>query len=94
MIVDIEMELRMARNVLGKLGENSRARVQAVIDNPCQETWNQAYSVIVGSDGWLTLWQAVHKVRPGFPMSKPANGEWAAIPDRNTLVAALRYATH
>jgi hypothetical protein len=98
---DIELELDLARNLFGRLDEEMRERVRAVAVNPTVETWQDAYSVIVGSDRWLTLWRAVLAVDPSFPRvgrSTDQQGnvvkEWARIPSQELLLRALRYATH
>jgi hypothetical protein len=87
-------DLDMARNMLGPLDERIRARVERVLENPTQETWDDAYSIIVGSDGWMTLWQAVLKMDRAFPRSKPCDEPWPRVPSRETLLRALAYATH
>ena len=98
---NIELELSLARNMFGKLDPRVRTRIEAVVSNPCEQTWDDAYCVIIGSDGWMTLWQAVVFVDPsytGIGKVTDADGTitkpWAAIPDRRTLIKALEYATH
>lgn len=97
---DIDLELDMARNMFGKLKPDIRQRIEAVVSNPSQKTWSDAHTIIVGGDGWMTLWQAVIVVDPSFPRSGPGyddEGEqrvWDEIPDQRTLLKAIRYATH
>ena len=88
------------RNMFGSLNAECRGRLEAVLDNPTEETWDEAYSLIVGKDGFTTLWQAWVKVDPAAPRSGPADemaGKrsrwWPSIPDQLTLYRALREVT-
>lgn len=99
--VDIERELDMARNMFGKLRPDLKTRLRAVLYQPTEETWDNAHTIIVGADGWTTLWQAVLRVDPTFPRSGPAHdsrgrlvSRWAKVPSQETLIRALRFATH
>lgn len=99
--VEIERELDLARNMFGHLKPRERTRLRAVLYQPTEQTWDDAYSIIVGADGWMTLWQAVLAVDPSFPKVGPSTdvrgrrvSRWKKIPDQETLVTALRYATH
>jgi hypothetical protein len=99
--IDIERELDMARNVFGKLRPDLKTRLRAAFYQPTEETWDNAYSIIIGANGWTTLWQAVIAVDPTFPRSGPAHdsrgrlvSRWAKVPSQETLVRALRFATH
>ncbi len=90
---------RGCRNFYGALPEPMISRLQAVIDSPNQRTWNDAYSIIVGADGWMTLWQAVLEVDSSFPRvgtSQDLQGRilrpWPRVPDSFTLCRAIRYA--
>ena len=99
---DITTELDCSRNLLGaRLSPRVKAWIVACVENPTEATWDEAYSIVVGSDGWTTLWQAVLKVRPSFPRIGPTRERgviipgygWKEIPDKATLVVAIRYAT-
>lgn len=95
--VNIDLELEMARNFLeGRLTPDIRRRLQAVVNNPTQETWSNAHSIIINPHGRVsTLWQAVMAVDPTFPNAGPRRGElWERIPSQDLLVRAIRYATH
>lgn len=99
--VEIEQELDMARNMLGRLRPKERTRLRAVVYHPTEETWEDAHSIIVGADGHTTLWQAVIAVDPTFPREGPAIdargrlvGRWKRIPSQDLLLEALKYATH
>lgn len=98
---NIGIELDLARNMFGRLAPDIRERLQAVVDNPTEKTWDNAHSIIVGAYGWTTLWQAVIAVDPSFPRSGPRVDQkgrvlegWVRIPDRRTLLSAIKYATH
>lgn len=89
------------RNVFGPLDAECRARLRAVLENPTEETWDAASSLIVGKDGFTTLWQAWVKVDPGAPLSgcryDAETGDkirgWQKIPDQLTLYRALKEVT-
>lgn len=75
----------------GHLTGEARDRMIAVLSNPTQETWDDAFGLIVNPNGFLTLWRAVLAVDPTFPRSK--NGDnWDRIPDYDTLWRAIRFA--
>lgn len=99
--IDIERELELARNVFGKLRPEYKRALRAVLYHPTEETWEEAHSIIVGADGWMTLWQAVIAIDPTFPKVGPRTDSrgriverWRRIPSQNLLMAALQYATH
>ena len=99
--VDADLELRMARNMFGPLSQDLRRRLQAVLDEPNQQTWTDAHSIIVGANRFMTLWQAVIEIDPTFPAVGPSTDRkglvvkgWKRIPDRDLLVRALKFATH
>ena len=88
------------RNMFGSLNAECRGRLEAVLDNPTEETWDEASSLIVGKDGFTTLWQDWVKVDPAAPRSGPADDMagkrirgWPSIPDQLTLYRALREVT-
>lgn len=96
--VDVERELEMARNVFGKLKPREKTRLRAALYHPDEKTWDDAYTIIIGADAKTSLWQAVIAVDPTFPDTVNPREEgverWDRIPSQETLVAALRYATH
>jgi len=101
--IDIEIELDLARNMFGKLDPKNRTRLRAVLYHPTEETWNNAYSIILNPHvGFgLTLWQAVIAVDHSFPKVGPSTDSrgrvverWRRIPSQALLLAALQYATH
>jgi len=81
-------------NYFGPLVDKDlRTRLQAALDNPSQETWEDAYSIIVSGSTGMTMWQAILAVDPDFPRSKTMDGPWPKIPDQLTLYRAIRHAT-
>ena len=97
--VDVDLELSLARNMFGRLKPKERVRIRRVVQTPTEENWDDASSIIVGANGWMTLWQAVCRVDPGFPKSAEIKSDgsgfvWSEIPTRETLIKALEYATH
>jgi len=63
----MNVDLNLATNWLGTLDGEVRARLMAAIQQPSEETWDNAYSICINGEGiGLTLWQAVLKVDPGF----------------------------
>ncbi len=85
------ISLEFAANMFGKLKPEIKEKLQAVIDNPCQDTWDDAYSIIINSTGRMkTLWNAIHTVRPDFCISKPLNSQWKEIPTSEEIVQAIK----
>jgi hypothetical protein len=79
-------------NLFGKLQPDIRTRLTAVILTPNQQTWENAYSIILNGESFTTLWKAVIAVDPSFPRSKRMEGEWPAVPSRDTISKAILYA--
>ena len=69
-------DLNLASNMFGPLGGEVRARLVAAIENPCEETWDDAYSIILSREPWTTLWQAVIVVDPGFRTAQAPVTRW------------------
>jgi hypothetical protein len=80
-------------NLSGGTKEYYIKRLEKLFNNPCQETWQNAYSLIIGSDNWTTLSQCVVAVDPTFQDNKDLDADsWKRIPDFFTLRRALKYA--
>ena len=94
--LDIHLELDMASNMFGSLSQEVRDRLQAVVDNPTTETWDDAHCILLTMD--MTLWQAVIAVDPTFPKRGRVNDDnsisFDRIPDSALLWRAMFYATH
>ncbi len=84
------LALEFGSNLFGKLKVEVKERLKAVIENPCQETWEDAYTIIINNEGRMTtLWQAVIKIDWDMPQRKPVDAEWSYIPDRETIIRAI-----
>jgi len=85
------ISLEFATNMFGKLKPEVKERLQAVIENPCQETWEDAHCIILNASGRMkTLWNAVHTVRPDFCRRKPLDSPWPEIPTSEEIVQAIK----
>lgn len=78
-------------NMSGRLEGEARDSLIAVLANPTQETWSEAFRLIISNERLLTLWQAVVAVDPTFQKSL-VDDYWDRIPDYDTISSALRYA--
>jgi hypothetical protein len=86
MDISLMTYLDRARNTHGHLHPDLRARVFAAVNNPA-EHWTDARSVIVGADGWTTLWQSVITATGVY-------FDHLDIPTTEQILAALEWATH
>lgn len=85
--------LAECRNLFGGLKGDVRKRLLAVLNDPCQRTWDEAHTIIISGTRMTSLWQAVLAIDPTYPRSKPCDGAWPRIPDQFTLCRAIRQAT-
>lgn len=83
------LALEFGTNLFGNLSKEVKERLQAVIDNPCEETWEDSYSLILTFKPMITLWQAVGKFDSKLQKSKPCNSKWEYIPDGKTIAHAI-----
>lgn len=81
------------RNLFGVLQGDVRQRLEAVLEFPCQETWEDAHSIVVSAKGMTTLWQAWIAVDDLAPRSKPLDAPWPRVPNQLCLYRALKHAT-
>jgi len=87
------LALEFGTNMFGKLKPEIKKRLQAVINNPCQETWEDAYSIILNASGRMTtLWQAVIKIDWDMQQNKPLDSKWTHIPTQETIIKAINNA--
>ena len=87
------LALEFATNMRGKFSPEIKARIQALIDNPCPQTWNEAYSLIINHRVTVsTLWQAVLVINPNFCRKKDCYTEWSEIPTREVIINAINNA--
>lgn len=87
------LDVRRATNMFGPLDAETRTRLQALIDKPSQRSWDDAHSIIVFGEKFITMWQAVLHVDPGFPRHKDGK-RWAQIPTREVVLQALHAAVN
>lgn len=82
--------LEFATNAFGKLKPDIKKRLMAVLENPCQETWEDAYTIIINQKKFTTLWQAVIKIDSNMPKRKPLDSDWSYIPSREIIEEAIK----
>ncbi len=85
--------LDKASNTLGSLTPDVRARLYAVVENPTQETWNDAYSLMVSEEQGITLWQAVVRYGNYKVYRREAGEPWPQIPTREAILRGLALGT-
>ncbi len=89
------LALEFASNIFGRIKPEIKQRLQVVIDNPCQETWDDAHCIILnGSGRMITLWNAIVLIRPDFCRSKPCDMSWPEIPTSEEIVEAIKLAVY
>lgn len=99
-MINVETELNLASNVFGKLSEDLKQRIQSFFDNPCAETWDDIYTIIIDGCKMNTIWYYVIQIDTTFPRKAKMEQEypyktiWDRIPDVKTVYNALFYATH
>lgn len=87
------LALEFGSSMFGKLKPETKKRLKAVIENPCQETWEEAYTIILNQEGTMTtLWQAVIKVDWNMTTRKPLDAPWPYIPSSETIKEAINLA--
>lgn len=80
------------RNLYGKIPETTQNQILLYLSTPSESLWEEIYCKIIGADGWTTLWQAVVKVSPNFPDTKPMKEKWDIIPTPEEIYEAICYA--
>lgn len=90
-----------ARNGFGQpLTPDCRARLVAFFENPCHETWDEAFSIIIINAGSLrksSVWAAVTAIDPTFPTEVSCKGgarRWKRVPDALLVARAIKAATN
>src|SRR5690554_3693972 len=83
------LAIEFATNLFGGLKQETKNKLQKLIDNPCQKTWDNAYSIILNQKGMKTLWQAVLEIDPRMPRSKNSDSKWGYIPSREIIIKAI-----
>lgn len=97
----VPIELDFATNLFGKMKSPERSRLMALINNPNQQTWDDAHGIILNRQNWMTLWQAILAIDPTFPTRGQAKDDrgrvvekWPRVPTSDLVIRALKYATH
>ena len=83
--------LEECRNVFGGLRGDVRQRLLAVLNNPCQQTWDNAHTIIITGARMTSLWQAVLAIDSTFPRSKGLDEPWPVVPDQFTVCRAIKH---
>jgi len=91
----MSLALNFCTNLFGNIKPDVQKRLQAVIDNPNQKTWDDAHCLIISSERFKTLWQAVLEVDPTFQRSAKYDMDthttkWDSIPTSETIVKAIQ----
>lgn len=68
-------------NLFGPLNGELRMRLMDLVNNPSEQTWEDARSIILNPAKFLTLWQAVLAVDPSFAQAKAPVTRWVDAPD-------------
>lgn len=97
-----EFLIDKCQNIFGRLDPDLVRRLQAVIDNPCIETWEDAHSIIIQVEPRMrTLWQAWVMIDSKAPRRGRATDfegnvirEWECVPSSFTILRALQWATN
>ncbi len=92
--MSIALEMDLARNTSGRLRPAVRKRLEAYYDDPCSKRWDDVFTIIVGSDGFMTCWQAWIATDQSAPRCKPFGEPWSTYPTRAEFRRLLAYATH
>lgn len=95
--------LKDSTNLFGKLSPEVEGRVQAFMDNPSFETWDDIHGIIISATRMRTVWQAVIAVDPSYNnialsysssgKYPPASKRWSRFPDAMTVARAIKLAT-
>ncbi|KXO91060.1 Uncharacterised protein (plasmid) [Tsukamurella tyrosinosolvens] len=85
-------DLDKGTNAFGPLSFAIRSRLSAVINHQSQDTWNDAYSIILDGTTFATLWQAVLEHTDYAVTSRELDGAWPQVPTQEQLLIALHFA--
>src|SRR5512135_3070860 len=101
---EIDYELNLASDFSGNpLTEDTKRRLRKVVNHPTIKNWEDAHGIILNSAylSGCTLWQSVIAVDPSFPRVGRQTDEkghvlreWERVPDTDTLILAIKYASH
>lgn len=92
----ISKSLLEIENIFGVFPLESAKRIQAYIDNPTVERWDDISGIII-TGGFTTVWQAILEQDPTFPRSGRTTditgkvvSEWARIPEPLEVLRAIK----
>jgi hypothetical protein len=84
------LSLGMAANMFGRLSQDVIDRLEKVISDPNEETWEDAHCIILSMNGGvITLWNAVLEVDPTYLRRKSMDAPWGDIPSSGTISKAI-----
>jgi hypothetical protein len=93
-MLELMMHLDNGSSMFGSLSLDARARIFALVDNPDQETWTNAFGIIVsGTDLHkmpTTLWGALTRHSDYQVISRDRSKPWSEIPTRDQILTALK----
>lgn len=93
-MLDLMMHLDNGTNMFGSLTLDARARIFALVDNPTEETWTNAFGIIVsGTDPNTmptTLWSALNRHTTYQVVGRQTDKPWPKIPTREQILTALK----
>jgi hypothetical protein len=92
--LDLMMHLDNGTTMFGALTLDARARIFALVDSPNEETWNNAFGIIVsGTDSNrmpITLWGALNRHTDYQVIGRDRSKPWPQIPTRDQILIALK----
>jgi len=91
----METAIEFCTNMFDHAGPDIKERLQAVIDNPNPNTWDDAHGIIINKTGRMTtLWQAVLSIDPSFQRRAKIDTNykaiWESIPSSETIKLAIK----
>ena len=88
-----ERLLDKCSNMFGALSPDLKARINAYLENPTEEGWEDVHCIIIHERKMgATLWQAWLAIDPTAPRSKGETAPWPRYPDSFTLRRAIKAA--
>jgi len=88
--------LNQCENLFGKISPQIQKRIKNYIKNPSFDNWNDISSIIINAEGMKTIWQAILKIDPSFPMYGRCTNdegivteEWKRIPSPLQVLQAI-----
>lgn len=92
--LDLMMHLDNGTTMFGSLTLDARARIFALVDNPNEETWNNAFGIIVSGTNPntmpTTLWSALNRHTTYQVIGRQTDKPWPKIPTREQILIALK----